>query len=252
MEGKLKGQVAIVTGGASGIGRAIAEVFAREGAQVVVADLSAAGAEQAAAALQGAGAQALALTVDVRDAAAIQAMVQATVARFGGLDILVNNAGTGEAAGPIHETPDDSFDRVIAINLRGVFLGMKHAVPAMLRRGGGRIINIASVAGVQGLMGAVAYSASKAAVIQMTKVAAKEYAAAKILVNTISPGWVDTPMVEQVQRERGEKFSKAMMRSLPIGRHGRPEEIAAGALFLASDATFMTGANLILDGGITA
>lgn len=252
MEKKLLGQVAVVTGAASGIGRAIAEAFAGAGAQVVAADRDADGAARVTAALTAAGADALAVSCDVSDADSVRGLINQTVARFGGLDILVNNAGTGESAGPVHETPEASFDRVIAINLRGVFLGMKYAVPVLLQRGGGRIINVASVAGVTGLPNAVAYSASKAAVIQMTKVAAREYAASKILVNTISPGWVDTPMVEQAVAHGGESFRKATLRALPVGRYGRPEEIAAGALFLATDATFMTGANLILDGGITA
>ena len=243
----LAGKVALITGGASGIGRETARLFVANGAAVMVADYNVDGAQAVAEEVGGA-----AVRVDVADSASVQAMVAATKERFGGIDILVNSAGVGTSVGHIHVTPDDIFDRVVAINLRGTFLCMKYSIPSMIERGGGRIINLASIAGITGLPSGVAYSASKAGVIGMTRVAAKEYARANILVNAICPGWTDTPMVEEAVKSRGERFEQAIQAGIPLGRYGTPQEIAAACLFLATGASFMTGAPLILDGGITA
>ncbi len=215
---------------------------------MVAADVT--GAEQETASAIGEGA--LAVHADVSKAAEVEAMVAAAVARFGRLDILFNNAGIEGAQAPTADCTEETFDRVIAINLKGVFLGMKYAIPAMIRGGGGSIINAASVAGLVGFQGLPAYCASKGGVIQLTKTAALEYAKQNIRVHATCPGVIWTPMVERIVGNNAE--ARAQFEALePVGRFGTPEEVAALVLFLASDeASFITGAALPVDGGFVA
>lgn len=245
---RLAGKVAVVTGAGSGIGRATAELFAAEGAEVVCADRSGKEAETAASI----GPAALAVTVDVADSSAVGRMIEITAGTFGRLDVLFNNAGFGGPITPLHEQTEDSFDDVIAVNLKGVFLGMKHAIPLMLRNGGGSIINTASAAGLVGWKGHGPYSAAKGGVVQMTKSAALDYATSGIRVNAICPGMTWTGLVAASQRHPVPP-PDASVPDQPMGRWGLPSELAAVALFLASEeSSFVTGAALPVDGGYVA
>ena len=251
---KLPGRVAIVTGAASGIGRASALLFAAEGAAVVLADLNPAASQAAVAAIRDRGGQAEFVQTDVADSASVQAAVQRAVDAFGGLDILFNNAGIAVFKG-VHETSEDEWDRVLAVNLRGVYLGTRHATPAMRARGGGSIINTASVHGMATVAGIAAYAASKHAVIGLTRAAALDLAPFNIRVNCIQPGAIDTPLMRSNLRavgEEKEEFRK-ISAAEPLGRVGTAEEVARVALFLASDdASFITGAPIAVDGGLLA
>jgi len=250
--GKLEGKVAIVTGAASGIGRASALLFAEEGARVVVADWDAAKGEEVAREVKGKGGEAKFVKVDVSRAEDVQVMVNAAVGSYGRLDVLFNNAGVEGEQAPTADCTLENFDRVIAINLRGVFLGMKYGIAAMLKTGGGSIINNASVAGLVGFTGIPAYSASKGGVIQLTKTAALEYAKEHVRVNAICPGVIWTPMVERFT-SAGEEVRRALEAMEPVGRFGTAEEVARLALFLASeDSSFCTGAPFVVDGGFVA
>lgn len=246
--GRLDGKVAIVTGAGSGIGKAAALLFAKEGARVVCADIT--GAEDATA--TEIGANAIGVRADVSKAADVEAMVAKATSAFGRLDVAFNNAGIEGPQAPTAEYEEADFDRVIGINLKGVFLGMKYELPAMLQSGGGSIINTSSVAGLVGFPNIVAYCASKGAVVQMSKSAALEYAAQNIRVNAICPGVIWTPMVARFSG--GSDAGREAMNSMePVGRLGTAEEVAALALYLASDdAKFVTGAALPIDGGMTA
>lgn len=245
---RLDTKVAIVTGAGSGIGRATAVRFAAEGATVVIADVT--GAEQETASAIGEGA--IAIHTDVSNAAEVKAMVETARERFGRLDIIFNNAGIEGLQGPTAECTEENFDRVIAVNLRGVFLGMKYAIPLMLEGGGGSIINTASVAGLVGFPGIPAYCASKGGVIQLTKTAALEYATSGIRVNAICPGIIHTPMVDRLIGDR-PRMEAALNASEPVGRMGSPEEIASAAVYLASDeSAFVTGTTITVDGGYMA
>ena len=232
--GKLEGKVAIVTGAASGIGRASALLFAEEGARVVVADWDAAKGEEVAREVKGKGGEAKFVKVDVSRAEDVQVMVTTAVESYGRLDVLFNNAGVEGEQAPTADCTLENFDRVIAINLRGVFLGMKYGIAAMLKTGGGSIINNASVAGLVGFTGIPAYSASKGGVIQLTKTAALEYAKEHVRVNAICPGVIWTPMVERFT-SAGEEVRRALEAMEPVGRFGTAEEVARLALFLASE-----------------
>ena len=250
--GKLEGKVAIVTGAASGIGRATALLFAEEGARVVVADWDEAKGEQVAREVEGKGGEAKFVKVDVSRAEDVQVMVTTAVESYGRLDVLFNNAGVEGEQAPTADCTLENFDRVIAINLRGVFLGMKYGIAAMLKTGGGSIINNASVAGLVGFTGIPAYSASKGGVIQLTKTAALEYAKEHVRVNVICPGVIWTPMVERFT-SAGEEVRRALEAMEPVGRFGTAEEVARLALFLASeDSSFCTGAPFVVDGGFVA
>lgn len=246
--GRIEGKVAIITGAGSGIGRATAIRFAAEGAKVIVTDIT--GAEDETA--TSIGADAVAVHGDVSISSDVRSMIEVARSRFGRLDVIFNNAGIEGAQAPTAECSEENFDRVISVNLRGVFLGMKHALPLMIESGGGSIINNASVAGLVGFRGIPAYCASKGGVIQLTKTAALEYATQHIRVNAICPGVIWTPMVQRFTA--GSAEAEAAFRATePVERFGTAEEVAALALFLASDeASFVTGAAMAVDGGFTA
>ena len=250
--GKLEGKVAIVTGAASGIGRASALLFGEERAKVIVADWDEAKGEQVAREVKGKGGEAKFVKVDVSRAEDVEMMVNAALESYGRLDVLFNNAGVEGEQAPTADCTLENFDRVIAINLRGVFLGMKYGIAAMLKTGGGSILNNASVAGLVGFMGIPAYCASKGGVIQLTKTAALEYAKERVRVNVICPGVIWTPMVERFSAA-GEEVRQALEAMEPVGRFGTAEEVARLALFLASeDSSFCTGAPFVVDGGFVA
>ena len=255
MTNLLDGKVALVTGGGNGIGRETALVMAREGARVAVADYEAASAQETVALINKAGGQALSLSGDVTRAADVKAMVDAAVAAYGRLDCAFNNAGIAghqvDAVGQMtHEWSEKSFDRMIEVNLKGVWLCMKHEVPAMLANGGGgAIVNTASIAGLVGLRGASAYVASKHGVIGLTKTAAMEYATDRIRVNAVCPGFIETRMTAPSREQRGE----AVIARTPLGHYGEPNDIAEMVAYLCSGrAQYLTGAAYEVDGGWTA
>lgn len=248
----LSNKVAIITGGASGQGKVAAELFAEQGAKVVVADIDLAGAQSVAAAIGGA-----AVRVDVAKEADVKAMVDFACATFGGIDILFNNAGIGFSASPrykmasITETPEEAWDAILDINLKGLAMGCKHAIPKMLERGGGAVINNASINALAGVHGADAYTAAKGGIVSLTRVLAADWGAKNIRVNCICPGPVETPMISALLKEAD--FNAAMTQSVPMGRVGTAEEIAAVALFLATPAAgYINGAILPVDGGWSA
>jgi NAD(P)-dependent dehydrogenase (short-subunit alcohol dehydrogenase family) len=246
---RLKGKVALITGAGSGMGRAASVLFAREGAKVAAIDIAEASAAETARMIKSAGGEAISLRADVSDSEDARAMVEETVRAFGGLDVLYNNAGIEGESGFIAQLSEEAFDRVIAINLRGVWLGMKYGLPRIVERGGGAVINTASVAGIVGLKGAAAYCAAKAGVISLTRVAALEYGRYNVRVNCICPGVIHTPMVDRIIGPDGLQ-PRFIQRSSVLGRVGSADEIAHTALFLASDeAPFATGAPFIIDGG---
>jgi NAD(P)-dependent dehydrogenase (short-subunit alcohol dehydrogenase family) len=251
---KLADRVAIVTGAASGIGAATARLFATQGAAVVAVDLNATAGQQVVGAIQAAGGQALFVRADVAQGADARAMIDQAVERFGGLDVLFNNAGIAVFKG-VEETTEAEWDRVLGVNLRGVWLGIKYAAPAMRARGGGSIINTASVHGMATQAGIAAYAASKHAVIGLTRAAALDLAKDRIRVNCIQPGAIDTPLMRSNMTAIGDEEAEVAKvgAAEPIGRVGRPEEIAQMALWLASDdASFATGAPFAVDGGLLA
>lgn len=255
MTGRLTDKVALITGAGSGIGRAMALLFAREGARIVAGDLNAQGNAETVRLVQEQGGTALAVSLNVTIAQEVEAAVQATLEHFGALHVLCNNAGIGERRTPILELEEHEWERVFATNVKGPFLGIKYGAAAMIKSGqGGSIINTASVAGVVGNPGYVAYSTSKAACIHLTKTAALEFARSHIRVNAIAPAFTATPMVENMvaTHRDPERALQKLSSVIPLGRLGTPEEIANAALFLASDeSSFTTGAVLVLDGGLT-
>jgi NAD(P)-dependent dehydrogenase (short-subunit alcohol dehydrogenase family) len=251
--GRLDGKVAVITGAGSGIGRAAASAFAAEGAQVVVADVAADRAEAAAAEIRSVGGSATHVCVDVTEAASVDAMVAAAVATYGGLHVLFNNAGIFPSDdGGILDTPPETWHRVMDVNLKGVWLGCRAAIPAMLDSAGGSIVNVASFVALVGAATAqTAYTASKGGVLAMTRELAVEYARKGIRANSICPGPIETPLLAELLAEPARRERRLV--HIPLGRFGRPEEIASAALFLASDeASFVTGSALVVDGGITA
>lgn len=247
--GRLRGKTAIVTGGGAGIGRAISLRLAREGARVVVADIDLNAARVTVASIAEGGGSAIAVATDVCDAAAVERMVRDTVSVYGGLDILVNNAGVG-TDGDVVELSEAEWQRVLDVNLTGVFLCCKYAIPAMKNSGGGSIVNIASIAARVGGSVSCVYPASKAGVVSLSKNTALRFAEDQIRVNCVCPGHVDTALTYTL-KDRGVK--DALISRYPLGRLGTVEEIAAAVLFLSSDeASFITGTELIVDGGYTA
>ncbi|WCB94861.1 2,5-dichloro-2,5-cyclohexadiene-1,4-diol dehydrogenase LinX [Baekduia alba] len=250
---RLRGRRAVVTGAGSGIGQAIALRLSAEGAHVVCADVHEAAAAATADAARAAGGSADAYAVDVSDGAAMAALFDHAAAG-GAVDIAVNNAGVG-VAGDVLEQTEEEWDRMMAINARGAFLGCKHAVRTMLPAGGGTIINIASVGGMVGLLNRAGYCASKAAIVGLTKAVAVDYADRGIRVNAVSPGTVDSPWIASITATADDPAAqRAQMEARqPMGRLGSPEEIAGLVAYLVSDeAGFMTGSNVVMDGGLTA
>jgi NAD(P)-dependent dehydrogenase (short-subunit alcohol dehydrogenase family) len=249
MAGWLDGRVALVTGGGAGIGRATALAFHREGARVVVGDVDSAAADATVRVIVASGGQALAVVTDVARAAAVEALVEQTLAGYGRLDCAFNNAGVNEEQHALAEGSEEQWDRTLAINLKGVWLCMKYEISAMLRGGGGAIVNTASVLGLSGSRGNPAYVASKHGVIGLTKSAALDYAPSHIRVNAVCPGTIHTPMY--VRREgRDPEHDARVATSIPLGRLGQPGEVAEAVVWLCSDAaSFVTGHALVVDGG---
>jgi meso-butanediol dehydrogenase/(S,S)-butanediol dehydrogenase/diacetyl reductase len=251
---RLKDKVCIITGGGSGIGRATSLLFADEGARLVVADKHGAKAQTVASECNGKGAQAVAVEADVAITADVKRMIQATVERFRRLDVLVNNAGYG-IPGSVVETDEDAWDALMAVNVRGVFLCSKYAIPIMKTNGGGTIVNTASVVAAIGIGNRAAYCASKGAVAALTRAIAVDHVGDRIRCNAIAPGTIDTPYFDEMLKKSTDPgaMRKALAARQLLGRLGTPEEIAAGILFLASDESrFATGTILTLDGGMTA
>ena len=251
--GKLDGKVALITGAGSGMGRAAALLFAKEGAKLAAADYDPAGGQETVRMIKEAGSEAIFIEADVSKAADVERMVMMTVEAYSRIDILYNNAGIpGRKMVPTAETTERDWDMVLDINLKGVFLGSKYAIPVMLDQGGGVIINTASVAGILASPNFSAYCASKAGVILLTKAMALEYGKRNIRVNCICPSFVQTPFTEPLMPVDPEA-QQAFLRAQTLGRIGRPEEIAQAALYLASDdSTLVTGTALLVDGGWTA
>jgi len=253
--GRLAGKVAIITGAGSGIGRAMALLFAREGATVVAAGRTPASIEETVAMIRSeTGRKALAVVADVAVPADVERMVRETVERFGRIDILCNNAGIGSSKDVVAVEPDE-WDQVFAVNVRGVYLGCKYALPHMLAQGGGAIINTASVLALVGAPERAAYCASKGAVVALTKQIAVEYADRGIRCNCLCPTTVDTPWVDRLLAAAPDPAARrrALEERQPMGRLATAEEVAAAALYLASDdAAFVTGTAMVIDGGLSA
>jgi NAD(P)-dependent dehydrogenase (short-subunit alcohol dehydrogenase family) len=246
---RLANKIALITGAGSGMGKTASMLFAKAGAKVAAIDVNGDAASDTAREIKAGGGEAFSFRADVSKTEDVKAMVAATIETLGLPNVLYNNAGIEGEAGFLAQLSEDAFDRVIAINLRGVWLGMKYTLPQMIKAGGGSVINTASVAGIVGLRGSSAYCAAKAGVIALTRVAALEYGRYNIRVNCICPGSIDTPMVERITGGVGMS-PEALKRSSVFGRVGKPEEIANMAIFLASDeSTFATGAPFVVDGG---
>ncbi|MGH7984463.1 MAG: SDR family oxidoreductase [Candidatus Udaeobacter sp.] len=249
---EFEGKVALVTGGGSGIGRATALAFARDGAQVVIGNRNVERGEETVSMIREAGGTASFQRTDVLVAADIEALVKHAVSEYGGLDLAFNNAGIEGDVRPLVEQTESNYDAVMDINVKGVWLSMKYEIPRMLERGGGAIVNCSSVAGVIGFPGIGIYSTSKHAVIGLTKAAALEYSAQGIRINAVNPAVIDTEMVDRLAE--GMNVKKDDLTTFhPIGRLGRVEEVAEAVLWLCSSkASFVTGHSLMVDGAFTA
>ncbi len=251
---RLQGKVAIVTGGGAGMGIAVAKAYARQGAKVVIAEIKPADGEAAVAGIQAAGGEAIFVKTDVANTRDVEAMVAQAVQHFGGVDVLYNNAAVqlvGQDA-RAHELSEAVWERTYNINIRGVWLCAKYAIPSMLQRGGGSIINVASPTGMLGCApGFTAYSSSKGAVYGLTRVMAADYARDQIRVNAIVPGATETPLTKELFADRATR--EALVNSTPLGRLGQPEDVVGLAVFLASDeSAYCTGGYYMVDGGLTA
>lgn len=255
MVGRVAGKVAIITGAASGLGAESARRLAREGALLMLTDLATEAGEALASDLRSQGHKAQFLTQDVTEEAGWDQVVKATLDAFGRINVLVNSAGVGGGGAPLAETTYENWRRITSINLDGTFLGMRAVVPAMTEGGGGSIINLSSILGKVGMAGATAYCASKGGVLMLTKSSALELAPVHIRVNSVHPGFIETPMVTNAlhEAENGNEMRDLIISRHALARLGIPREIADGILFLASDeSSFMTGAELVIDGGYTA
>ncbi len=253
MTGRLDGKVALITGAGSGMGRAAAELFAREGAKIVVTDVVDDGGNATVDAVRAAGGEATYVRADVSRWSDCEAMVKHATDTYGSLHVLYNNAGIFPADdGGVLDTPESTWDSVMNINLKGVWLGCRAGIPAMITSGGGSIVNVASFVALMGAATAqIAYTSSKGGVLSMTREIAVEYARQGIRANALCPGPIQTPLLEELLSDPARRARRLV--HIPMGRLGRAEELAKAALFLASDdASFMTGASLVVDGGITA
>lgn len=250
---ELLGRVALVTGAATGIGRAAALALEAEGASIVVADTDAERGAEVAREIEDKGGAAVFVETDVSDDAAVAACVDKAIQRFGGLDFAFNNAGIEGVPAVTHECTPENWQRTLAVNLSGVWFCMRHEIPAMLERGRGAIVNNSSVAGLVGFASIPAYTASKHGIIGLTKTAALEYAQLGIRVNAVCPGVIDTEMVDRFTEHHRPEADAAMIAMEPVGRYGRPEEIADVVVWLFSDrASFVTGQAIAVDGGFVA
>ena len=244
---KLENKIVFITGGASGLGRAAAVAAAAEGAQVVIADLP--GSDHAAALteVQAAGAEAAFVPLDVTDSANVQQAIAATVARFGRLDVALNNAGIGEGFLGFLDTSEESFQRILSVNLTGVFTCMKYELAQFVRQGGGVMVNMSSLAGLRGAPGLSAYVASKHGVLGLTRVAAQEFARHRVRVNALCPYYIDTPLLKDDSAEARQQ----MISASPMKRLGRAEEVAKAFIYLASDdSSYTNGTQLVIDSGV--
>ncbi|MFC2000347.1 SDR family oxidoreductase [Chloroflexota bacterium] len=249
---KLDGKITLVTGGGSGIGRAAALSCAREGAKVVIADILAEGSEETVEMIKKSGGQALFFKTDVSRADEVEALIKNAVGTYGRLDCAFNNAGIGGGASVTHKADEEHWDRLMNINLKGVWLCMKYEITQMLEQGGGAIVNMSSVAGLVGMMRTPAYVATKHGVIGLTKTAALEYAAAGIRINAVCPGVIRTPLIDR-NVSTHPPLAEHYRNMHPMGRLGEPEEIAEAAVWLLSDAaSFVTGHAMAVDGGLVA
>ena len=254
MSGQLNGKVALITGGASGIGRATALTFAREGAKLIIADMNEDGGQQTVHMITEHGGEATFVPVDVSRATEVEALISKTVQTYGRLDCAHNNAGIGSRPRVLlHELSEESWERVISINLKGVWLCMKYEIIQMCTQGGGAIVNTASIMGLVGSWSrSGVYNASKHGVVGLTKTAALEYAKSGIRVNAVCPGYIRTPLIEEALASNPEMEAQIVARH-PVGRMGRPEEIAEAVMWLCSDAaSFVTGHTMTVDGGYVA
>ena len=250
-DGSYAGKVAFVTGAGTGIGRATALAFAREGASVVVSDISEQNVGDTARWIEELGGRALAVACDVTRSEDVKAALDQTIETFGRLDVAFNNAGVENEAKAMAEVTEEEWDRIVSINLRGVFLGMKYEIPVMLKQGGGVIVNTSSGAGVKGFPGGAAYVAAKHGVVGLSKSAALDYAASNIRINAICPEITDTEMMQRFSGGTPEGRA-AVIAQEPIGRMGTPEEISAAVVWLCSDAaSFATGHAMVADDGQT-
>lgn len=247
----LSGKVAIVTGGSSGIGRATAIAFAREGAKVVVASRREKEGQETVKQVQSAGSEGFFIKTDVSKETDVSAMVEKTIATYGHLDYAFNNAGIEQIPTPLVEQTEETFDQIMEINVKGVWLCMKHQIPQMLVSGGGAIVNMSSISGMIGASGLPIYVASKHAVLGLTKSVALEYAKEGIRINAVCPGMIETDLLDRVFAN--QEVKERLIAMHPIGRVGKPEEIAEAVVWLCSDkASFVTGQSLPLDGGYVA